>query len=75
MSKAAFPLNTFADAMEDTSYPVVTYDEGPRPTFDEYIQQRNRAIYKMYKDDYTPEEIGETFKLTEEEVLNIIQNI
>ena len=73
--KSAFKNDLFRDVKEDIEegQREIMENEGQRPNFEEYIQQRNRVIKRMYKvDEFSPEELAETFKLSVEEVEEIL---
>ena len=74
--KSAFNNDLFRDSITDndsTFGKEIMENEGKRPNYDEYILQRNRVIKRMYKvDEFSPEELAETFKLSIEEVEEIL---
>ena len=75
--KSAFNNDLFRDSITDDNDNFgkeIMENEGKRPNYDEYILQRNRVIKRMYKvDEFTVEELAETFKLTVEEVNKILE--
>ena len=74
--KSAFNNDLFRDSITDDNDNFgkeIMENEGKRPNYEEYILQRNRVIKRMYKvDEFSPEELAETFKLSVEEVEEIL---
>lgn len=77
--KSAFNNDLFRDVITDDNDNCgkeIMENEGNRPSYDEYLRQRNRVIKRMYKvDEFTVEELVETFNITEDEVKTILESI
>ena len=75
--KSAFNNDLFRDSITDDNDNFgkeIMENEGKRPDYEEYILQRNSVIKRMYKvDEFTVEELAETFKLAVEEVNKILE--